>query len=208
MFIVSSCLSAAGRGRLRHLDLTTARGTSRCRCENLSIESDQFSKRPRLERTPSRSERRFGIRNLGDVAKPRRFDMREERLKEPESSFAASGGRVPSRTEPRFDEGTDQPRPDGALVIDPISSRRPALIPCAVSGFSGSEGPESQGRQQASLDFVDDPPRAFSLHERDRKAADREDLVRPKAVIASARDVVDIDDVCQVTRGRRSRIDR
>ena len=195
MFIVSSCVRAPRAARLRHLDLTTARGTSRWRCENLSIESDQFSKRPRLERTPSRSERRFGIRNLRDVAKPRRFDMLEKRLKEPESSFAAGGGRVPPRAEPRLHEGTDQPRPDGALVIDPISGRRPAFIPCAVSGLTWSEGPESQRRQQASLDFVDDPPRTFSLDERDRKAANREDLVRAKTVIASARDVVDIDDV-------------
>ena len=194
MFIVSSCLRAP-RARLRQLDLTTARGTSRWPCENLSVESDQFSKRPRLKWAPSRSERRFGVRNLRDVAKPRGFDMFEKRLKEPESSFAAGGGRVPFRAEPRLHEGTDQPRPDGALVIDPISSRRPAFIPCAVSGLTWGEGPESQRRQQASLDFVDDPSRAFSLYERDWKAADREDLVRPKAVIASAGDVVDIDDV-------------
>src|SRR6202012_4014608 len=88
-----------------------------------ALDPDQFAERPGLERTATRRVRRIAVRNLGDVAKARGFEVSKQRRHEARARLGLGCLALPTHTQPCLDERANQPGPDGALMIGGIPLR-------------------------------------------------------------------------------------
>ncbi len=121
--------------------------------------------------------------------------MREERFQEAGSRLPPEGRRDLSHAQPRFDEGTRQKRPDRSLMVGAVSLHNAPRVAAGVGGVVGGEGAQADRSQELSLDGVDDPARALSFQERERKPADREDLIGAERLVGRAGNVITVDHV-------------
>src|SRR5262245_32038226 len=117
---------------------------------------------------------RVAVRDLGDVADARLLEMSEKGGEEPPSRFPLRSRIAAADAEPGLDEGTDEPRPDGPLMVRAVALADSSLVARAVPGLPGRERAQAQRGQEARLHAVDDRPRALALEERLGKAADRQ----------------------------------
>ena len=118
-------------------------------------------RRPRLERTAARRVRRFGVADFRDVTESSVVQMLIEWRKKSGARFFFRFGRGAAHAHPCFDECADQPRPDGALMINAIASREPPR--------SAARNPVRQARASAdptgvskSISTASTTRRAFS----------------------------------------------
>ncbi len=125
--------------------------------------------------------------------------MRQQWVDKPPPRVTSSGGRMATYSDPRFDEGAHQPGPDGPLVIGNIPARRVAFVPCRIGRFTWRQRPQTDRRQQSVLDGIDNPSRAFSLNQRKRQPANGQNLIRAEGVVAGAGNMINVDDVRQMT---------
>jgi hypothetical protein len=84
---------------------------------------------PRLSYAAARMVGRLGVEDLADRADASLFEVRAEAIEEPRGVSLTS--RVDA--EPRVDEGTDEPRPDGPLVVRGVARAKVAVVPRAVA---------------------------------------------------------------------------
>src|SRR5687768_10144504 len=127
--------------------------------------------------------------------------MIEQGCQESPARLTPIRGGVAVRPQPRLDEWADQPRPDGALVVDRVAACRVTLVAGTVARFACVEGPQSERRQQPALDLGYDASRPGTLEQRDGKTSNGEDLIRTERIVAGSGNVIDIDDISEVSAG-------
>ena len=86
--------------------------------------------------------------------------------------------------QPRVDERADQPAPHRALVIGGVARAQIAVVLRLVVAMTGRQRAQSDGRQQAIADHVEDRPPALAVEHRVIER-DREDLIRPAGRIVA-----------------------
>ena len=148
-----------------------------------------------MKRTSFWLKRRLGIGNLRKMPKARRLDTCQQRINELGAGVTPRRSRVASHANPRVNEWTDQPWPDGSLMIDSVSRRRITFIARGITGLAGRERPQSDRCQEMPLDCIDNSPSAFAVYERHRESTDGENLIGPESVVSCARDVIHVDHV-------------
>src|SRR5262249_29105748 len=105
--------------------------------------------------------------------------------------------RAAAHAHPGVDEGAEEPWPDRALVIRAVALADAALVVRGIGGRSRRERAEADRRLEPRLHRVDDATRLLALEDRERQAADGQDLVRPEAAVHRPGAMVGIDDVVQ-----------
>jgi hypothetical protein len=85
------------------------------------LEEQQLAERPGLERGAATAIRRLGIGDLPEVTEAFLGHILEQRCDETRSSLAPCRLRAAMHTQPGIDEGSHEPRPHDALVIDAIA---------------------------------------------------------------------------------------
>src|SRR5205085_11970926 len=95
------------------------------------------------------------------------------------------------------DEWTDQPGPDGALMVGRVARAQIAVILCFVIRMAGSKAAQPVWRHQLLLHDVEDlfPPRRFQNGMRQRKS---KELIWPQGCVGSG---FAINDVVEVPSG-------
>ena len=73
--------------------------------------------------------------DLRQMAGSCRIEMRQEGLEESRPRLVTYRWIAATDAHPGFDERSDQPGPDGALVVGAIARRDPAAVAAHVSGF-------------------------------------------------------------------------
>src|SRR5262249_40076000 len=109
--------------------------------------------------------------------------------------LTAGLARVASHADPRVDERSDQPRPDGSLVVHRVSRGRIPFIARRGAWLSGRPRPQSHPGQKMLLGSIGHPPGRPAINGPDGESSDCENLVRPKTVVTCPRYVVDIDNI-------------
>ena len=94
-----------------------------------TVEPQQFSQRPGLERTAARDEWWFGVGKFRHVTETGVMKMLHQRREKTRSRLAFGVCRIATDPHPSFHEWADQPRPHGALVGNRhrARARRPIL---------------------------------------------------------------------------------
>src|SRR5882724_6771608 len=133
------------------------------------------------------------------MTEPSVVKMFHYRHEETCSSVALSVVALAINTHPGLDERTDEPGPDGSLVVNAVALSHTAFIPRRISGCFGCQRAETEGSPQSLSHGRDNSFCAFALNQRDRKPTDCENLIRPEQSIHFAGLVVDIDDIVQRT---------
>src|SRR5438876_10116449 len=85
--------------------------------------------------------------------------------------------------DPRLDEWTSAPRPDGALMVNGIALARAALVVRCITRLAWRERALTHWRQQQHLHRIDNPTRFVFRQKHERQSADGEDAVRPQSKI-------------------------
>src|SRR4051812_37884343 len=96
------------------------------------IEPQQLAERPRLERTTAWRVRRIAVRDLGNVAEAGVSQMIDERHDKTLAGFLFGLGRTAADAQPCLDERTDQPWPNGALMIAAVAFAGGAVVAADV----------------------------------------------------------------------------
>ena len=79
-----------------------------------------------MEGAAAGGEGGFGVGDFGDVVEAVGLEMGFDGWEEAVAGFALGGGVVAADADPGFDEGTDEPLPDDALMVGAV-----ALEQCA-----------------------------------------------------------------------------
>src|SRR5687767_3018183 len=85
----------------------------RCPCAGFQQAPEDFRDAPRLRDAATGHTRRLGIEDLAERSHTSFAEVPVEPFEQPPCPVAVVGMNL----QPRVDEGPDQPRPDGALVI-------------------------------------------------------------------------------------------
>src|SRR5687768_14651889 len=93
-------------------------------CRRLFQAPEDFGHAPRLCHTSSGNVRLCGVEDLPDRSYARFIQMRLEPIEQPSRAGAIRG----IHPEPGIDEGTDQPGPDGALVVGRVARAQIAVV--------------------------------------------------------------------------------
>src|SRR4029079_15819706 len=115
-----------------------------------------------------------------------RLAMLEQWFEKAPACFPLSLRRIASDPYPGFDEGCDQPWPDGPLVVDRIAVGRTAPIHRIVGLIARRKRAESERCQQHVLHCVHDSISTFLIEQVQRQAANGKDLIRAERVIPRA----------------------
>src|ERR1043166_2082304 len=99
--------------------------------------------------------------------------------------FSLGFGVVRMRSSICIDEMTDQPRPNGSLMICRVARRRSSLVDGNISRIARAQGMQSGVGQEFVLDFVDDGAGAFCVEHRMRQAYGK-DLIWPDRRVIAA----------------------
>lgn len=91
--------------------------------EHHTVEAQQLAKRPGLKRAALWPKWRLGIGNFRKMPKAKGLDTCQQRVNELGAGVTPRRCGVASDANPRVNERTDQPWPDGSLMIDSISRR-------------------------------------------------------------------------------------
>ena len=97
---------------------------------------------------------------------------------------------VAAHAHPRLDERPGQPRPDGALVVGGVALADAALVARGVAGSPGASDRSPSGVHSCASTASTTARARSPVEQRERQAADREDLVGAEARVGGARDVV------------------
>src|SRR5262245_56707555 len=100
---------------------------------------------------------------------------------------------------PGFDERSNQPGPNGALMIDRIPGARVAFIVSCITAFAWRERAQTERCEQKHFHCFNHMVRFFRRQQRERQSADCKDLVRTKRKINYTGLMIAIDYVSQVT---------
>src|SRR5437870_3297727 len=101
--------------------------------------------------------------------------------------------------DPRLDEWTNEPRPDGALMVNGIALARAALVVRCITRLAWRERAQTHGRKQKHLHRIDNTTCFVFRQQGERQSANSEDLVRSECKIDYAGLVIAIDDVSKIT---------
>ena len=167
--------------------------------EDDPIEADQFRQRPRLKRATARCVRQFGIGDLGNMPETAVIDMIQERREKARARLPLGFTGIAAHSNPGFDEGADQPRPDRALVICAVALTYAALVMRRVTRLFGRERAQAQRRPETALDNIDNSFSRFAFDQRQRQAAHGKNLIGPEGSVELAGFMIGVDDVEQVT---------
>src|SRR5207244_10503020 len=74
--------------------------------------------------------------------------------------------------DPRLDEWTNEPRPDGALMVNGIALARAALVVRCITRLAGSERAQPDRRKQKHFHRIDNPTRFLFRQKHERQSAD------------------------------------
>ena len=105
------------------------------------------------------------------------MDVCQQRIDEPGARVAPRRAGISSNANPRVNERSHQPRPDGSLMIDSVAGCRITFIPRRVTWLARRKRPQPDRRQEMPLDRIDNSPPAFPVHERNRESTDGENLI-------------------------------
>lgn len=165
--------------------------------ENRTLQSQQLTRAPRLERTTARCVWRICVGDFADVAEACIVQVREHWSQEFFARFLLRFPGVIADANPGFDEGTGQPRPHRPLMINTVALVNASHVVRRVSSFIRRETAKSQRRPQARFDFRDNLHRHRTREEVQRQAADGEDLIGAEASVHATGNVVAIDDIVE-----------
>jgi hypothetical protein len=163
--------------------------------EDDPVKAQQLAERPGLRRASFWLKRRLGIGNFRKMPKAKRLDTCQQRINELGAGITPRRCGVASHANPRVNEWTDQPWPDGSLMIDSVSCCRITFIARRVPRLARRERPQSDRCQEMLLDSIDNSPRAFPVYECHRQSTDGENLIGPERVVSCARDVIHVDHI-------------
>src|SRR4030095_7858911 len=99
---------------------------------------------PRLRDAATRRIRRLGVENLADRADTRLVEMHDKAVHRAACSLAI----VRKDSQPRVDERSYEPRPDGTLVVRRVAGAKIAEIPRLEIPILRRERTQADGRQQ------------------------------------------------------------
>ena len=122
--------------------------------------AEEFGDGPGLGDAGGRFERRFGVEDLGERTEAVDVDGSGERLQEVECCRF-----VLIDAEMSEGEGTEEPAPDGALMIGGVAVARTATIVRDVSRFVRAETAKAEGSEKFSAADIHD---GFLLFGRER----------------------------------------
>ena len=108
----------------------------------LNPATQHFGHAPCLGHAAAGSVRRLGVEDFADGADACLIKLVQKALQE----LARAGEILAVQLEPRIHIGSDQPRPNGALVIRRIARPQVAIILRLVIRVAGSEGAQPYGR--------------------------------------------------------------
>jgi hypothetical protein len=103
---------------LRHFSPSSLRVS-----EHDPVEAQQLAERPGLKGAALWPKWRLGISNFRQMPEAKRLDTCQQRVNELGTGVTPRRWGVASDANPRVNERTDQPWPDGSLMIDGISRR-------------------------------------------------------------------------------------
>ena len=167
-----------------------------------SIEPKQLGRGPCLKGSAPWGVGRIGVGDLADVPQPGFFEVRPHGVDETSPRFPLNA-RVPTvRPNPSVDEGTDQPRPDRALVVRTVALPNPTLVSRHVVRVAGRETPQADRRPELGLDALENDSRRRAVDEREREPAEREDLIGPKTIVSDPDLPVAVGHVRQISPAR------
>ena len=113
--------------------------------------------------------------------------MRHDGSEELAARVAFGFVRIAANTHPRLDERTNQPRPDGALVIGAVALAHASDVMGCVAGFTRCQRAQTHGDPKPRFDRDDNAQRLFVLQQRKRQATHCKDLIGAEGCIDNAR---------------------
>ncbi len=124
--------------------------------EDDAVEADELGDGPGLKGAAAGTVRGLGVGDFAHVAKARVVQVLEEGRDETLASFCHDFGRHAADFHPGFDEGAEQPGPDGALVVGTVALAHAATVIRDVGGMAALERAQADGGPELALDGVDD----------------------------------------------------
>src|SRR5262245_16582933 len=149
---------------------------------------------PRLRDASSRRVWIDGVEDLADGTDARLVEVRDEAVEE----SASAGAVFRVHLEPGIDEGTDEPRPDGALMVRGVPCPEIAVIGRLEIGMVQRERAKPERRHELVPRDVDHrlPSRAVEHWVRQRNG---EELVRATCGIVAPVEIGALDDIVEIT---------
>jgi hypothetical protein len=154
---------------------------SKVSTEIFAQNSKDFTDTPRLRDAATRRVRRRSVEDLRDAAHSRLAKMRLEPGDQP-ATFRHST--LAPHANESCDVGTQEPRPDGSLMVGPIALARRSDDARHEARIIIRQRAQADRRQELSLDDVKNSLGMRRTEQRMGKT-DREDLIRPNARIAA-----------------------
>src|SRR5271165_5044279 len=142
--------------RLRSLD-------GRCRgnpVHILDVSSKNFRHAPGLGYTAARQLRGVAVEDLRDVSEPTVTEMLSQR-RQPFARLATGGFTSTVHLDVCADEGSEQPRPYGSLMISTVALSGTTSISPAVLRIGGRQATQTIRRKQMLLNFLHHALRPF-----------------------------------------------
>jgi hypothetical protein len=118
--------------------------------EDDPVEAQQLAERPGLKRAALWLKWRLGIGNFRKMPKAKRLDTCQQGKNDLGGGVTPRRYGVASHANPRVNEWTDQPWPDGSLMIDSVSRRRITFRARGITRLAGRERPQSDRFNRAS----------------------------------------------------------
>src|SRR2546423_3514456 len=103
-----------------------------------------------------------------------------------------------AHAQPRFDEGADEPWPDGALMIAGIARRHASAVVGDVTRLVRRKRAQPERRQEPRFNAIDNLACLVVRQEHERQAADGEDLIWAKCWVGRAGLMIAIDDIVKI----------
>src|SRR5712692_3308377 len=97
------------------------------------------------------------------MAEPGIVEVFHDRHEEARSSFALGVIGLAMNADPGLDERTDEPGPDGSLVVNSVSFAYSSFVASRVSGLFGGKGTQAHRGQEPRFDSLNHFPRSFPL---------------------------------------------
>ena len=112
------------------------------------LEAQVFAQRPGLEGAAAGGEGRVGVGDFGDVPQAGGVEMGFQRRQEFFAGLFFGFGGSAADADPGFDEGADEPGPDGALMVGGVALVQRADVVRNVAGGAGGERAQAQVGEQ------------------------------------------------------------
>src|SRR5208283_72389 len=126
----------------------------------LNVSSQNFRHAPGLGDAATRQLRGVAVEDLGDVSEPAVCEMPSQRL-QPFARLATGGFTSTVHLDVCADEGSEQPRPYGSLMICTVALSGTTSISSAVLRIGGRQATQTIRRKQMLLNFLHHALRPF-----------------------------------------------